>query len=553
MPSSAPSPPDARRAFAGSEPSEARTARRSDDDLDVLIVEDNEGDAILVENALRRSGRWRIECTTVKTLADAEACLKHPACTFGLVLLDMRLPDGEGVDALRRLAPLRPETPVVVLTGVEDEGLARACLEAGALDFVQKGVLASREFARTVEFALARSRNLRLKARLEHLDRLAALGEISAGVAHEINNPATYVDYAVSEVQHRLLSLAGEYGASEPGLRAGLEELAHMLDAAKDGMTRIASVVRGLGDYARQRPSAERVVEDPVALCESSLKLVGHQVRHSARLELDLHRCPPIPINPQHFGQVLTNLVLNAAQALEEQPSSEPIRVRLFPARDGVELRVEDSGSGIAAEMQDKIFENFFTTKLGRRGTGLGLGIVRGLVRGAGGTLDFESRKGQGSVFVAWFPAVTSRAAEPMEPSAKPRSLLAGRARVLLVDDDPLVLAALSLGLEQTHEVLQASSGEEALALLASVEGNVDVVCCDMMMPGMDGATTLGRMFERYPRLRDRSFVLSGGATTPRAAAFVSDGAVEVLEKPLPLRTLLRAIDDRLLALRGSA
>lgn len=509
--------------------------------LDVLIVEDDPGDATLIQKMLERSARWRVQTTCVQTLADAEVALAKPSFPVDLVLLDMRLPDGDGLDALGRVLAHRSGVAVVVLTGVDDESLARACLEAGAVDYVRKASVFERSFVRTVDYALARSRNLRLKSQLEDVGRLAALGEIAAGVAHEINNPATYVRYNIVEVREELERLAGELEPTRGDVAARLGEMCRVLHSAYDGLERITSVVRELQGHARKNTSDEARVVDPVAVVRSSLKLVDHQIRHWAGLDVDLQPCPPLAINPQRLGQIVANLVLNAGQALRDTPSPPPVRIALRPDGDVAELTVADCGTGIPAGDLPSIFDSFYTTKHNRGGTGLGLAITHDIITSVGGTIEVESSEGVGSTFTVRIPVCEVPAATQPEP----RIVAGDRRRVLVVDDDALVLRALSRVLSTYHEVHAAEGGAEALGLLERLEGQVDVVFCDLMMPEMDGAETLDRVFRRYPHLRERSFVLSGGATTLATRDFLESEGVRMLQKPVGVEALLRLIDEQ--------
>ena len=271
----------------------------------------------------------------------------------------------------------------------------------------------------------------------------------------------------------------------------------------------------------------------------STLKLIDHQIRHWAALEMDLVPCPPLKINPQRLGQVVANLVLNAAQALRDKSSPPPVRISLYPAGEMAVFRVEDRGTGIPEADLPHIFDSFYTTKHNRGGSGLGLAITYDIITSVGGTIEVESEEGVGSTFTVRIPvSADSRA----EVRSRQRPIHGVRRRVLIVDDDALVLSALRRVLSPHHEVHAAESGEDALRTLSDLEGQVDVVFCDLMMPGMDGAQTLERVFQAYPQLRPRSFVLSGGATTSAARDFLESEGVQMLEKPVGVDALLGVI-----------
>lgn len=508
--------------------------------LRALIIEDNAGDALLVEDMLKRAARWSLSVQCVETLHAAEEILGNEGEVLDLVLLDMRLPDGDGLDALARILAVRPEMAIVVLTGLDDDSLARACLEAGAVDYVRKSGLLGRNFIRTVDYALARSRNSQLKTQLEGVGRLAALGEIAAGVAHEINNPATYVAYNIVDVQRSLSGLSGTLAASDSRLAAKLGELAEMLEVASEGVDRITAVVRGMQDHLYQSTSEAGETTEPVSVALSSLQLIDYQVRHSASVEVDFATCPAISIHPHRFGQIVANLVLNASQAVRASSTHHAIRVSLQVEGGAVLLRVRDDGAGIPAAELPRIFDSFYTSRRTLGGTGLGLSIVREIVTGAGGSIDVESEDGVGTVFSVRIPFARDAASEVATP---PGRLLSGRRRVLIIDDDEPVLSALRSGLERHHDVWTAQSGGAALAILDTLEGEIDVILCDIAMPGMNGDETLRRVFERFPALETRAAVLSGGGPTAMLRSFVATTNMPVIAKPASLGTLLNAID----------
>lgn len=508
--------------------------------LRTLIVEDNAGDALLVEDKLRRAARWSLSVQIAETLRAAEEVLARDEEQLDLVLLDMRLPDGDGLDALARILAARPNATVVVLTGLDDDSLARACLEAGAVDYIRKSALLGRDFVRTVDYALARSKNTRLKTELESVRRLAGLGEVAAGVAHEINNPATYVAFNISDVQRSLAGLSATLADSDAGLATKLGDLAATLETASEGVDRIAEVVRDLQDHVCESTSEAGGSTEPVSAARSSLHLVEYQVRHSASIETDFDVCPPISIHPHRFGQIVANLVLNAAQAVRDSAESHAVRVLLRAEPDVVLLQVSDDGAGIPAAELPRIFESFRTSKRRRGGTGLGLSIVREVVTAAGGSIEVQSEPGVGSVFSVRIPIAREAQDEAAGP---PSRSLSGRRRVLLVDDEVLVLSALERGLRAHHDVWTAPSGEAALELLHSLGGEIDVILCDLMMPGMDGEQTLSEVFRHYPALEARAAVLSGGATTMGQRSFLATTAIPIIMKPTRLASLLNAID----------
>lgn len=472
----------------------------------------------------------------VATVRGAEQWVEHNNAP-DIVFLDMNLPDGVGLHALRRvIAATSGQSAIVILTGVEDDSLARACVEAGANDFVHKHELRRRELVRATEYSMARAKAHQLTRQLEHTDRLAALGQIAAGVAHEINNPTAFVQTGLTELLLRTQQ------AQLDGTALDLADVRSTLADLIDGVERIAGVASALGDFARGTDRDFHEVVDVPALCQRSVHLVSNQIRHAARLELDLKQTGRVRCDPRRLCQVIVNLLLNAAQAVEQAPARSDHRVTLRTVDDGKEvvITVADTGIGIPESSRDQLFDPFYSTKKASGGTGLGLAISREIVEQVGGTISVESVVGHGSIFSVTLPRHTATSM-PAVTLDKPEPRRVSR-RVLLIDDEPMLLRAMGRILERTHEVTSADSGVAALELLAK-EPSYDAIICDLMMPRLDGAQTYAEIQTRFPALAGRVIILSGGAATPRTSALVHSNTVPVLQKPIHIDDLLDAID----------
>jgi CheY-like chemotaxis protein len=237
------------------------------------------------------------------------------------------------------------------------------------------------------------------------------------------------------------------------------------------------------------------------------------------------------------------NLLINAAQAIPEgEPALHVVRASIGMHPDGrVRVEVADDGAGIPPEVRARIFDPFFTTKPVGVGTGLGLSICHGIVAGLGGEIAVEGEPGKGTVFRVLLPAAP--AAVEAEPTPLPPVPLR-RARVLVVDDEPLVRRAVQRILSPPHEVETRANGREALAALEG-EGGFDLVLCDLMMPEMSGMELHGLLAEREPALASRFVFLTGGAFTPGARDFLSrvpNARVEKPFEPAALRELVLRI-----------
>ncbi len=244
------------------------------------------------------------------------------------------------------------------------------------------------------------------------------------------------------------------------------------------------------------------------------------------------------------LGQVVLNLLINAAQAIPEGHLAEH-EIRLVTRTDAsgrAVLEVRDTGVGIPADIADRIFDPFFTTKPTGVGTGLGLSICRSIVLALGGEIRAESRPGAGTTLRVSLPAAPAAAGE-VEPSPPPASTCR-RGRVLVVDDEPAVAAAIKRVLASQHEVTVRGSGEEALEAIARGE-RFDAIVCDLMMPRMTGMDLHASLARLAPEQASRIVVLTGGAFTDRAREFLEHVPLPRCEKPFDvqgLRDLVRKV-----------
>ncbi len=498
----------------------------------VLLIEDSDPDADLVKELLSDEAP-EIDLHRVCRLSEAERVLPN---TFELILLDLGLPDGVGLEVVKRVRGLAGTTPIVVLTGLGDERLARQCLEHGAQDFVRKGDLDGYLLIRAIEHSRARERARDLERQLESADRLATLGQLAANVAHEVNNPATFVQLNNDELLTVIEELLEQRGIDGP-LGGALEEMRALLEENRTGINRIVALVRDLQAHTN---NAVRTVStaDVNALCRSTCSLASRRLKDRVTLRFDLAPVPILELDPGRLGQVLMNLLINASQAGAEGDPQLEVCVATRYREGWLELNVSDTGVGIAPEHRRRIFEPFFTTKPAEKGTGLGLSICRDLIETMGGTITVAAGPVRGSVFSIRVPARPAAAPQPTEPSfrASPRK------RVLLVDDDRTILRTLTRALAPYHDVTPANGGHEAL--LKAAQQQFDVIVCDLVMPEMDGVQLIEELCSRYPEYTSRVCVLSGGATTIRTATFVEESGIPQLTKPASVRDLRSMIEE---------
>jgi signal transduction histidine kinase len=400
---------------------------------------------------------------------------------------------------------------------------------------------------------------------LAHADKLAALGTVVAGVAHEINNPSAAVLLNV-EMLHASLRPIGELvdevariaergvGARRDeierlgaiGARIGtageVEELVRDIGTA---MRTITDVVRDLRVFARRAPEEEPELVDVHALVSSVLRIARGELASVAVVEQDFDPdLPPVFLPRSRLTQVLTNLLVNAAQAVREVERTAH-RVRISTRHDdgGVSITITDTGPGIAFEDLERIFDPFYTTKPAGSGTGLGLSVSRELVRALGGELLVESVPGEGASFAVLLPRAAPGAREPA--SRRAPVVHVRRASVLLVDDDDRVLRACARVLRPRYDVLCASDGMEAMEMLES-GSHADVLLCDMAMPEWGGRDLFEWLSAHRPELAGRTIFVTAGARTPEDEDFLRVTPRLVLYKPVTRAALLDAIEANL-------
>ncbi len=370
----------------------------------------------------------------------------------------------------------------------------------------------------------------RSQASLVRTQKLAAVGQLAAGVAHEVNNPTAVASANLSYLEDRLT-----VDGRPP------EDTLEVVKETRGAVRRIARIVRQLLDTSRLAAAAERpgkpfVVADACRTALATAQPRMGTARVTATLDADLFAVG----DEQGFVQVLANLLVNAAQS---GPEGREVAVTLETSGDAqrVRVRVRDDGAGMDALTLARIFEPFFTTKPFGVGTGLGLAVSRGLLQGMGGDLELTSAPGAGTVATATLPATL----EHPDASATGRLPPVGpRRRLLLVDDDADVRGALKRALEGRYDAVLAEGVEEGLRALAGGAA-FDLVICDVMMPGGGAEAFAARLDAARPDLSRHLAYLTGGATTDGARAFLARDGRPILAKPLDLGVLAGLVEAR--------
>jgi signal transduction histidine kinase/CheY-like chemotaxis protein len=389
-----------------------------------------------------------------------------------------------------------------------------------------------------------------LDARLLLTDRMASIGALTAGVAHEANNPLGYaltnVDFALEQLSvldaeleataaDERAQLLSRLGAA----RARLATMTEALREARHGADRVRQLVRELKAFSRADDD-RRAPIDVRHVLQSAINMAQNELRSRAQLVKDLGPTPLVLASEARLGQVFLNLIVNAAQAIPEG-NADVQRVRVRTSTDDrgrCLIEVSDTGQGISDADLSRIFDPFFTTKTGT-GTGLGLAICQAIISSLNGEITVKSAVGKGTTFHVALPATEDEAPDACAPRSARDSGIATRARVLVVDDEPMMARAVGRLLGSEHDIVTTTDPKVAIELIRSGK-RFDAVLCDLMMPGLSGMDVYEAVASVDAPQAERFIFMTGGAFTPRAEKFLERVGNVRLDKPLD-RAALRA------------
>lgn len=443
-------------------------------------------------------------------------------------------------------APAAPGRSAVIVVVAGDDGAARvgrrelapfAARASAEVEALERCVVpraqgrssrdAGVDALRARSAALAAAEREAMDPRARVSDRLASVSTLAAGLAHEINNPLTYV---LGNLDVALTSLEA----------AGADaELLDMLREARQGAIRVSEIVRSMRVFARVEPNASKLA-DVDCVVESALAMAKNEIRHRARLVKRLGAPPIAAAHEATLIEVVLHLLMNAAQAIPEgQVDRDEIGVTTgLDASGRVFIEVRDTGVGMTPDTMRRIFDPFFTTKEVGRGMGLGLSLVHTAVTTSGGDISVASAPGAGSTFRVSLPAAPERA-----PARASLVAPAGpRSRILIVDDEASVVRLLQRMLVARHDVVVAPSGRDALEILRA-DDDFDAVLCDVMMPDLTGADVHRAIARESPALAARFVFVTGGAFGERARAHVEATKQPVVTKPFRRSEVLSVVE----------
>jgi PAS domain S-box-containing protein len=394
------------------------------------------------------------------------------------------------------------------------------------------------------------STELESRKQLMQADRLASLGALAGGIAHEINNPVAFIGLAASQLTRML---DPDRPRAEPAER---ERARQLLQEVSEAAARIGNIVGELKLFTRIPEGAHVTPVDINRIVQMAVTLTSAELRRGARVEMNLAELPLVPGEYSSLGQAFVNLLLNAAQAVHAKQEANPapcfVRVSTFMGTEGsasaIVVRVSDTGVGIEPRLIPRIFDPFFKTKAAGEGAGLGLAIAHNLVRRVGGDIRVTSEPGEGSTFDVILPLDAAEEGGLRMPTSVPLRAAtvapsASRGRVLIVDDEQALAKALARQLADRWDVDTVSTARDALAEL-SVH-RYDVVACDLRMPDQSGPAIYEATRARSPWQASRFVFTTGGSFG------VSDDEIHsraeatgrpILEKPFDGATFERLV-----------
>ncbi|MEK8022607.1 MAG: ATP-binding protein [Candidatus Hydrogenedentota bacterium] len=395
-------------------------------------------------------------------------------------------------------------------------------LEAVSVNSLHEGLPARITAVRDIR------RRRRFEKSLRHAQKMEAIGQLAAGIAHEINNPLTYI------VLH-LETLLEDTRAFD-GNNALTEEMTERLEEALEGAERVSRLVKDINVFARVDED-DAGTADLEAVVETSRKMAANVMKSRARLVTELGGTPPVRASQSRLTQVILNLFINAAHAIEEgHERDNEIRVRTWSDGRDVTIEVSDTGKGVPDNLRTRIFDPFFTTKPAGLGTGMGLSICRSIIESFSGTIELGDKRERGTAFLIRLPVAASPVA-PKAHESPSAEAAARRMRMLVMDDESGIGDAIRRVLGSDHEIVSFLDAREGLRLIRNGE-RFDLILCDLMMPDFTGMDFHEALMKFQPEVAAGIVFMTGGETTPKTAEFLRSIPNKRLSKPFRSQVL---------------
>ncbi|HEY0992652.1 MAG TPA: response regulator [Kofleriaceae bacterium] len=368
-------------------------------------------------------------------------------------------------------------------------------------------------------------------------DRMASVGTLAAGVAHEINNPLASVIANLDMALQDIVALA-ETAKLPPDLSEELKD-------ARVAADRVREIVRDLKIFSRGEEDRHGPV-DVEHVLESTLRMAWNELRHRAKLIKNYAKVPNVDAHESRLGQVFLNLIINAAHAIPAgnyEANEIRISTSIDPGGTRVVVDIADTGTGIPLDVRPRLFTPFFSTKPVGVGTGLGLAISHRIITQFGGTITYDTEVGKGTEFHIALPIAGGAAMPHTTQKIWTRTPAVRRGNVLVIDDEESLAQAIRRFLSVEHNVTAVYRARDALDLL-ELGTRYDVILCDLMMPQITGMELHTEIVRIDPQQATRIVFLTGGAFTPSARDFLVGATNRRIEKPFDLKEVRRLVNE---------
>ena len=484
------------------------------------MVEDDEDDYVLIKDLLSEvpGKSFNLEWThDYDAGIEAIESERHDVC-----LLDYRLGDRNGLELMRQALGNGCKIPMILLTGQDDHSVDLEAMQMGAADYLLKGQIDSVMLERSIRYAISHKQ---MEMQLLETSRLASIGKLAAGMAHEINNPLTSV-----------------LGFSQLLMAKNLpNDIAVDLNIINAEAKRAAKIVQNLLLFARKTEPEMRYLDVTSLLNRvQELKAFDFKTNGISVINEIPPDLPRTMVDEHQLIQVFINILTNAEQECFASRGGGQLRIQATSSPNWIRISITDDGPGISPEKLNAIFEPFYTTKEVGKGTGLGLSICYGIIRQHGGELWAESELGKGASFHIELPIVLpvdTTEAPPLESPTAP----AFAKHVLVVDDEPHIRDLLARALEMQRYIVDlAEEGREAFRKLTSM--SYDCILLDLKMPGMSGREVFQLMEESDQQVAKKIIFITGDASDPDTRDFIAMSNNPVVLKPLHLDDVCRQV-----------
>ena len=515
----------------------------------ILLIEDNAADARLIEEMLLEAQRDnpRLDVYQLEHTKDLQTGLNAlESNLYQVLLLDLSLPDSQGLDTFRTVQERHPKLPLIVLSGLDDRTLALQAVGEGAQDYLVKGQVDGNLISRSMHYAVERKRieeeKSRFQEQLFQSQKMEAIGTLAGGVAHDFNNLMTAIQGFTDVVILKT-------DAQNPIMRA--------LKQIRNAAASAADLTRQMLLFSRKHPTqfatldVNRVVNDLLTMLH---RVISEDIEILTQLQEEL---PPIWADRGTIEQIIMNLTLNARDAMPDGGKilivTEKVNLSADFCKsvsdckpgDHIHLSVKDDGTGIKKEQLEHIFEPFYSTKGPGKGTGLGLSVCYGIVKQHDGCIRVESEVGKGTTIHVYFPAQHKEAITPRQETMSFASLQGSGRRILLVEDSDGVREFAQLALtDNGYQVFSAVNVNEAVVLYQNESGKFDLVITDVVLPDQSGLELINILLSTNPK---QKVLISSGYTDQKSQwPEIQEKGYPFLQKPYAYTDLLKTVRNAL-------